>query len=76
MEKINVSEVTGHNVSRKSGTKYFINLNLVSGRKNGYDSLNLRGVLEVKLTGFVIDWTRVESGEEEMLEGKSKQDPI
>lgn len=55
MEKINVSEVTGHNVSRKSGRKYFINLNLVSGRKNGYDSLNLRGVLEVKLTGFVIN---------------------
>lgn len=76
MEKINVSEVTGHNVSRKSGRKYFINLNLVSGRKNGYDSLNVRGVLEVKLTAFVIDWTRVESREEEMLEGKSKQDPI
>lgn len=71
-----VSEVTGHNVSRKSGRKYFNNLNLVSGRKNGYDALNLRAVLEVKLTGSVIDWTRVEGGEEEMLEGKSKQDPI
>lgn len=69
-----VSEVTGHNVSRKSGRNYFNNLNSVSGRKNGYDALNLRAALEVKLTGSVID--RVEGGEEEMLEGKSKQDPI
>lgn len=68
--------MTGHNVSKKSGRKYFNTLNLVSGRKNGYDALNLRAILEVKLTGSVIDWTRVEDRKEEMLEGKSKQDPI
>ena len=68
--------MTGHNVSRKAGRKYFNTLTLVSGRKNGYDALNLRAILEVKLTGSLIDWTRVEDGKEEMLEGKSKQDPI
>lgn len=74
--KSNWPQCEGDVVSRRSSRQYFNDLNLVSGRKNGDDDLNLRGVPEVELIALVIDWMGAEGGEEEMLKGKSKYVPM